>query len=115
MLVLTVGAVLASGNMAVVAEVVFAEHVLRAGPGGYSLLVATWTAGMVIGTLAGGRQRRDAGRDGRMSRPSGAAADPAAPGAGQLRLAAAVLRRLSCHAGPATGNAALAAVTCQFV
>jgi MFS family permease len=55
MLVLTVGAVLASGNMAVVAEVVFAEHVLRAGPGGYSLLVAGWTAGMVIGTLAGGR------------------------------------------------------------
>jgi MFS family permease len=35
--------------------VVFAEHVLRAGPGGYSLLVAAWTAGMVAGTLAGGR------------------------------------------------------------
>jgi MFS family permease len=55
MLVLTVGAVIACANMAVVAEVVFAEHVLRAGPGGYSLLVAAWTAGMVAGTLAGGR------------------------------------------------------------
>jgi MFS family permease len=55
MLVLTVGAVVACANMAVVAEVVFAEHVLRAGSGGYSLLVATWTAGMVAGTLAVGR------------------------------------------------------------
>jgi MFS family permease len=55
LLVLTVGAVIACANMAVVAEVVFAEHVLRAGPGGYSLLVAGWTAGMVAGTLAGGR------------------------------------------------------------
>lgn len=55
MLVLTVGAVVACANMAVVAEVVFAEHVLRAGPGGYSLLVAAWTAGMVAGTLAVGR------------------------------------------------------------
>jgi MFS family permease len=55
MLVGTVGAVIACANMAVVAEVVFAEHVLRAGPGGYSLLVAGWTAGMVAGTLAGGR------------------------------------------------------------
>jgi len=55
MLVGTVGAVIACANMAVVAEVVFAEHVLQAGPGGYSLLVAGWTAGMVAGTLAGGR------------------------------------------------------------
>lgn len=55
MLVLIVGAMVAFANMAVVAEVVFAEHVLRAGPGGYSLLVAGWTGGMVIGTLAGGR------------------------------------------------------------
>lgn len=55
LLVVTVGAVVACANMAVVAEVVFAEHVLRAGPGGYSLLVAGWTAGMVAGTLAGGR------------------------------------------------------------
>jgi MFS family permease len=55
MLVLTVGAVIACANMAVVAEVVFAEHVLRAGPGGYSLLVAAWTACMVAGTLAGSR------------------------------------------------------------
>jgi MFS family permease len=55
MLVLIVGAMVAFANMAVVAEVVFAEHVLRAGPRGYSLLVAGWTSGMVIGTLAGGR------------------------------------------------------------
>jgi MFS family permease len=55
LLVLTVGGVMTFANMAVVAEVVFAEHVLRAGPGGYSLLVAGWTAGMVLGTLAGGR------------------------------------------------------------
>jgi MFS family permease len=55
MLVLIVGAMVLFANLAVVAEVVFAEHVLRSGPGGYSLLVAAWTAGMVIGTLAGGR------------------------------------------------------------
>jgi MFS family permease len=42
-------------NMAVVAEVAFAESVLGAGPTGYSLLVAAWTAGMLAGTLAGGR------------------------------------------------------------
>jgi MFS family permease len=55
MLVLIVGAMVTFANMAVVAEVVFAEHVLRSGPRGYSLLVAGWTSGMVIGTLAGGR------------------------------------------------------------
>src|SRR2546430_1346341 len=42
-------------NMGVVAEVAFAESVLRAGPTGYSVLVAAWTAGMLAGTLAGGR------------------------------------------------------------
>jgi MFS family permease len=55
MLVLIIGVMVAFANMAVVAEVVFAEHVLAAGPRGYSLLVAGWTGGMVIGTLAGGR------------------------------------------------------------
>jgi MFS family permease len=55
LLVVTVGAVIASTEMAVVAEVVFAEHVLQAGPGGFALLEASWTAGMVAGTLAGGR------------------------------------------------------------
>lgn len=58
LLVLVVGIMVAFANMAVVAEVVFAEHVLRSGPTGYSLLVAGWTSGMVIGTLAGGRLRR---------------------------------------------------------
>jgi MFS family permease len=55
LLVLIVGVMVAFANMAVVAEVVFAEQVLGAGPRGYSLLVAGWTSGMVIGTLAGGR------------------------------------------------------------
>jgi MFS family permease len=58
MLVVIVGIMVAFSNMAVVAEVVFAEHVLRAGPAGYSLLVAGWTSGMVAGTLAGGRLRQ---------------------------------------------------------
>jgi MFS family permease len=48
----------AFGNMASVAEVSFAEGVLKAGPSGYSVLVAAWTAGMLGGTLAGGRLRR---------------------------------------------------------
>ncbi len=55
LLVLVVGVVVGFGNMAVVAEVVFAEGVLKAGPSGYSILVAAWTAGMLAGTLAGGR------------------------------------------------------------
>ena len=55
MLVLIVGVMVAFANMAVVAEVVFAEQVLGSGPGGYSILVAGFTGGMVIGTLAGGR------------------------------------------------------------
>jgi MFS family permease len=53
-----VGIMVAFANMAVVAEVVFAEQVLHSGPAGYSLLVAGWTAGMVVGTLAGGRLRK---------------------------------------------------------
>jgi MFS family permease len=55
LLVLVVGAMVVFANMAVVAEVAFAESVLGAGPTGYSLLVAAWTAGMLAGTLAGGR------------------------------------------------------------
>jgi MFS family permease len=58
MLVLIVGAMVAFTNLAVVAEVVFAEQVLRSGPGGYSILVAGFTGGMVIGTLSGGRLPR---------------------------------------------------------
>jgi MFS family permease len=42
----------------VVAEVAFAESVLNAGPTGYTVLVAAWTAGMLIGTLLGGRLPR---------------------------------------------------------
>ena len=55
LLVLVVGVMVVFANMAVVAEVAFAEGVLRAGPTGYSVLVAAWTAGMLAGTLAGGR------------------------------------------------------------
>ena len=55
LLVLVVGVMVAFANMAVVVEVAFAETVLRAGPTGYSVLVAAWTAGMLAGTLAGGR------------------------------------------------------------
>ncbi len=55
MIVIIVGVMVAFANMAVVAEVVFAEQVLRSGPGGYSILVAGFTGGMVVGTLAGGR------------------------------------------------------------
>lgn len=55
LLVLVVGAMVVFANMAVVAEVAFAESVLGAGPTGYSMLVAAWTAGMLAGTLAGGR------------------------------------------------------------
>ncbi|HEY3036971.1 MAG TPA: MFS transporter, partial [Streptosporangiaceae bacterium] len=52
---LVVGVMCVFANMAVVAEVAFAESVLKAGPTGYSVLVAAWTAGMLAGTLAGGR------------------------------------------------------------
>ena len=55
LLVLVVGVMVVFANMAVVAEVAFAESVLRAGPTGYSMLVAAWSVGMVAGTLAGGR------------------------------------------------------------
>ncbi len=55
LLVLVVGVMCVFANMAVVAEVAFAESVLKAGPTGYSVLVAAWTAGMLAGTLVGGR------------------------------------------------------------
>jgi MFS family permease len=55
LLVLVVGVMVAFANMAVVAEVAFAESVLKAGPTGYTVLVAAWTAGMLVGTLLGGR------------------------------------------------------------
>jgi MFS family permease len=55
LLVSVVGVMVAFGYMAVVAEVVLAEGVFHAGTGGYSVLVASWTAGMVGGSLAGGR------------------------------------------------------------
>jgi MFS family permease len=55
LLVLVVGVMVVFANMAVVAEVAFAESVLGAGPTGYSVLVAAWTGGMLAGTLAGGR------------------------------------------------------------
>ncbi len=55
LLVLVVGVMVAFANMAVVAEVAFAERVLKAGPTGYTVRVAAWTAGMLIGTLLGGR------------------------------------------------------------
>ena len=55
LLVLVIGAMVVFANMAVVAEVAFAESVLGAGPTGYSVLVAAWTTGMLAGTLAGGR------------------------------------------------------------
>ena len=58
LLVLVVAVMVAFGNLASVAEVAFAEGVLRAGPSGYSVLVAAWTAGMLCGTLAGGRLSR---------------------------------------------------------
>jgi MFS family permease len=58
LLVSVVGVMVAFGYMAVVAEVVLAEGVFRAGTGGYSVLVASWTAGMVGGSLAGGRLPR---------------------------------------------------------
>lgn len=58
LLVLVVAVMVAFGNMASVAEVAFAEGVLKAGASGYSMLVAAWTAGMLGGTLAGGLVRR---------------------------------------------------------
>lgn len=58
LLVLVVAVMVAFGNMASVAEVAFAEGVLKAGASGYSVLVAAWTAGMLGGTLVGGLVRR---------------------------------------------------------
>ncbi len=57
LLVVVVAIMVAFGNMASVAEVPFAEGVLKAGASGYSLLVAAWTGGMLAGTLLGGRLR----------------------------------------------------------
>jgi MFS family permease len=58
LLVLVVSIMVAFGNMASVSEVAFAEGVLKSGPTGYSVLVSAWTAGMLTGTLAGGRLPR---------------------------------------------------------
>jgi MFS family permease len=58
LLVTVVAVMLAFAYMAVVAEVVLAEGVFRAGTGGYSALVASWTAGMIGGSLAAGRVPR---------------------------------------------------------
>ncbi len=55
---LVVSVMVTFANLASVAEVAFAEGVLRSGPTGYSVLVAAWTAGMLAGTLAGGRLPR---------------------------------------------------------
>ena len=55
LLVGVVAIMVAFGNMASVAEVAFAEGVLKAGASGYSVLVAAWTGGMLAGTLLGGR------------------------------------------------------------
>jgi hypothetical protein len=55
LLVVVVGIMVAFAYLAVVAEVVLAQGVLRAGPGGYAVLVASWTAGMVAGSLGAGR------------------------------------------------------------
>ena len=55
LLVLVVSIMVAFGNMASVAEVAFAESVLRSGATGYAVLVAAWTGGMLAGTLIGGR------------------------------------------------------------
>jgi MFS family permease len=55
LLVTVVSIMVAFAYLAVVAEVVLAQGVLRAGPGGYAILVASWTAGMVVGSLGAGR------------------------------------------------------------
>ncbi|MBV9380609.1 MAG: MFS transporter [Streptosporangiaceae bacterium] len=54
LLTIVVGVMVAFAFLAVVAEVVLAQGVFHAGTGGYSVLVASWTAGMVLGTLAAG-------------------------------------------------------------
>ena len=58
LLVLVVSVMVMFGNMASVSEVAFAESVLKSGPTGYAVLVSAWTAGMLAGTLAGGRLPR---------------------------------------------------------
>ncbi len=47
LLVVVVAIMVAFAYLAVVAEVVLAQGILRAGPSGYAVLVASWTAGMV--------------------------------------------------------------------
>jgi MFS family permease len=54
LLIIVVGVMVAFAYLAVVAEVVLAQGVFHAGTGGYSVLVASWTAGMILGTLAAG-------------------------------------------------------------
>jgi MFS family permease len=76
LLVLVVGVMVGFGNMAVVAEVAFAEGVLRAGPTGYAALVAAWTAGMLAGTLVGGRLPRSRLRHARRDAGSGRGRGP---------------------------------------
>lgn len=55
LLVVVVAIMVAFAYLAVVAEVVLAQGILRAGPSGYAVLVASWTAGMVAGSLTGGK------------------------------------------------------------
>ena len=55
MLLGVVATMVAFASLSVVAELFLAESVLHAGAGGYAALLAAWTAGMAVGTLAGGR------------------------------------------------------------
>jgi MFS family permease len=55
MLLAVVATMVAFASLSVVAELFLAESVLHAGAGGYAALLAAWTAGMAVGTLAGGR------------------------------------------------------------
>lgn len=50
-----VATMVAFASLSVVAELFLAESVFHAGAGGYAALLAAWTAGMAVGTLAGGR------------------------------------------------------------
>jgi predicted MFS family arabinose efflux permease len=43
-------------------EVVFAQHTLHAGPGGYGVLLSSWGAGAVLGSLVYARWRRGSDR-----------------------------------------------------
>ena len=55
MLLGVVATMVAFASLSVVAELFLAESVLHAGASGYAALLAAWTAGMAVGTLAGGR------------------------------------------------------------